>query len=259
MTLRFTLLAILVSAAWAQGDNPFDRPPADVDQALRARIMEFFHYHVTGEYRKAEALVAEDTKDYFYDHNKPRYLSVEINKIEYSDHFTKAKAIVMCEQRINAPGFGNRAFKVPTPSTWKLENGQWVWWVDPALRNMTPFGKMSAGPDSPANGAPPTPSAAQLPTSPDFLFTQVKLDKKALETPPGHTDTLTIHNTAPGLMTVSIIQAPPGIEAKLSKSSLNADEKATLTVSATKDARPGDLRLQVDPIGQVFTIPITTK
>ncbi len=209
MRLRFTLLAILATAAWAQGDNPFDRPPAAVDQALRARILEFFHYHVTGEYRKAEAMVAEDTKDYFYDHNKPKYISVEINRIEYSDHYTKAKAIVMCEQRINAPGFGNKPFKVPTPSTWKLENGQWVWWVDPALRDLTPFGKMKAGPEVPSSAAPASPSAGSLPASPDFLFTQVKVDKKELVAPPGRTDMLTIHNTAPGVMTVSIIQRLP--------------------------------------------------
>jgi len=74
--MRLILLAILSCSAWAQSDNPFNRPPADVDQALRARITEFFQFHVTGEYRKAEALVAEDTKDYFYDHNKPKYLSI---------------------------------------------------------------------------------------------------------------------------------------------------------------------------------------
>src|SRR4051812_10671921 len=115
MRVRFTLVAMLaVFSAWGQ-DNPFNRPPKDVDEALRARILAFFQYHVTGEYRKAEALVAEDTQDYFYDHNKPKYLSVEILRVDYSDNFTKAKAVVLCEQRLQGPGFGNQVFKVPTP------------------------------------------------------------------------------------------------------------------------------------------------
>ena len=255
--LRFTLLALVASMAWAQGDNPFDRPPADVDKALRARIMEFFHYHITGEYRKAEAIVAEDTKDYFYDHNKPKYISAEISRIDYSDNFTRAKAIVLCEQRINAPGFGNGVFKVPTPSSWKLENGQWVWWVEQDKRNLTPFGRMTPGPET--GTAAPAPAVAAMPTSADFLFEQVKLDKKNVSVPPGKTEVITIHNTAPGLMTVSVVNVPKGIEAKLSKSNLESGEKATLTVSNPKEGQAGDLRLNVDPIGQIFTIPVATK
>src|SRR5271154_2298631 len=92
---RTLILAVFAAVAFAQ--NPadlFNRAPADVDQALRARITEFFHYHVSGEPRKAEELVAEDTKDYFYNNNKPHYISFEIGKIDYSDGYTKAKAMV---------------------------------------------------------------------------------------------------------------------------------------------------------------------
>ena len=173
--MRLILLAILRSA-WAQSDNPFNRPPADVDQALRARITEFFQFHVTGEYRKAEALVAEDTKDYFYDHNKPKYLSIEVSKIQYSENFTRAKAIVLCETRLQGPGFGNQVFKVPVPSSWKLENGKWYWWVEPDKINLTPFGKMTPGPE-PTRGAAPAVSINNIPATADFLFEQVKLDK----------------------------------------------------------------------------------
>jgi hypothetical protein len=257
--LRLTLLALLVSAVWAQGDNPFNRPPADVDKALRERIMAFFQYHVTGEYRKAEALVAEDTKDYFYDHNKPKYASVEISKIEYFDNFTRAKAIVMCEQRINNPAFGNQLFKVPTPSSWKLENGKWYWWVEPENRNLTPFGKMTPGREAGGTGAAVAPSAANIPTTADFLFDQVKLDKKSLTVPPGRSEVITIHNTAPGVMDISVVQAPPGVEAKLSKSSLKSDERATLTVTSGKEPKSGDVQLQVEPIGQRIVIPVVAK
>lgn len=258
--LRFTLLAIFACAAWAQGNNPFNRPPAEVEAALRARMTDFFRYHVTGEYRKAEALVAEDTKDYFYDHTKPKYYSFEIGKIEYSEDFTKAKAVVMCETKINSPGFGTGTFKVPVPSAWKVEDGKWYWWVEPEKIGLTPFGKMTPGPEM-KNGvaAPSMPSAANIPTSADFLFDQVKLDKSALTLAPGGSEVITIHNTAPGTMSVSVLQRPAGIDAKLSKASLNSGEKGTLTVTAGKEIQGGDLRLQVDPIGMTVVIPITRK
>lgn len=38
----------------------------EVNQALRARIAEFYQEQVGGKFRHAEALVAEETKDYFY-------------------------------------------------------------------------------------------------------------------------------------------------------------------------------------------------
>jgi len=259
--LRFTLLAILACSAWAQGNNPFaPKPPADVDAALRARMSDFFQYHVTGEYRKAEALVAEDTKDYFYDHNKPKYLSFEIRSIEYSNNFTRAKAVVMCETRINSPGFGNRAFQIPVPSSWKLEDdGKWYWWVEPEKIGLTPFGTMTPGPEVKGGSQAPPPGMANMPTSTDFLFQQVKLDKKSLTLSPESSDVITIHNTAPGVMEVSVVQRPPGIEAKLSKSSLSSGEDATLTVTAGKAIQAGELRLQVNPIGMTLVIPIVRK
>ena len=48
---------------------------------------------------------------------------------------------------------------------------------------------------------------------------------------------ITILNTAPGVMDVSLIQAPPGIEAKLSKKSLNSGEGEPLSVTAGGSSR----------------------
>src|SRR4051794_40974187 len=89
-----------------QPTDPFaPKAPAAVDEALRARIQEFFDLHIKKQYRKAEELVAEDTKDYFYTHDKPTYISCEISKIDYTDHFTKASSVVTCLRYIRIPGF----------------------------------------------------------------------------------------------------------------------------------------------------------
>ena len=115
---RLSLFALFAAVLSAQDASElFHKPPADVDQALRARITEFFDLHVKGDFRHAESLVAEDTKDFFYNGNKPRYLSFEIVKIKYNDDFTQAQVTVMAEQYIRFPGFGGNPMKVPTPST----------------------------------------------------------------------------------------------------------------------------------------------
>src|SRR5438067_607794 len=174
--LRPIVLALAAASLLpAQADNPFNRPPEGVDQALRARITEFYQLHVKGDFRHAEALVAEDTKDFFYTHNKPQYLSFEISRIDYSENFTRAKATVVCEQYVMMPGFSDKPMKVPTPSTWKVADGKWYWYVDPESLRVTPWGKMTPGKTPATGGAPALPP---IPSSADFLFTQVKLDKQ---------------------------------------------------------------------------------
>src|SRR5215813_4073540 len=155
---RITLFVILAAIAAAQDNNPFNKPAPDVDAALRARIKEFYDYHVRGEFRKADALVAEDTKDYYFNGNKPKYLSYEISRIDYFENFTKAKAVIMCEMYVMMPGFNDKPMKMPTPSAWKLEDGKWYWYVDQKALHDSPWGPMKPGPrptgDKPS--APPS-------------------------------------------------------------------------------------------------------
>ena len=165
----FAIFAVLAGAALAQQSaaDLFHKPPADVDRALRARINEFYQDHVKGEFRKAEALVAEDTKDYFYDGNKPHYLSFELVSIKYSDDFQKAEALVKVEQRVLLPGFDGKPMIFPIPSFWKLENGEWYWYVDKEKMYDTPFGRMTPGPYPDQTGKP-SAILLSLPPSIDF-------------------------------------------------------------------------------------------
>jgi hypothetical protein len=251
--LRTTLLAFFAASLFAQGDDPFNRPPADVDQVLRARIQEFYQFHVKGDFRRAEALVAEDTKEFYYSHNKPQYLSAEIGRIDYSENFTKAKATVLCEQYIMMPGFSDKPVKVPTPSTWKIVDGKWYWYVDPESLRASPFGTMTAG-AGPAKGGIPT--LPPIPANADFLFTQVKLDKKSVTLKTGEPQTVTIANGAPGIMNISLSAMLAGVEGKLDHASLKAGEKATLTLQAGNNAKPGIINVVVEQTGQFLPIQV---
>jgi len=258
--VRTTLLAVCAASLFAQGENPFNRPPAEVDQALRARIQEFYDLHIKGDFRRAEALVAEDTKDFFYSHNKPQYLSAEIRRIDYSDNFTKAKATVLCEQYVMMPGFNDKPLKVPIPSTWKIVDGKWYWYVDPEALRDSPFGRMTAGKTPGKGGAPSLPT---IPTSPDFVLKQVKLDRAAVKMKAGEPETVTISSAAPGVMNISLSPLPAGVEGKLDRTSLNSGEKATLTLTLVdRKIEPGALgvvHVVVEQTGQYLPIQLNVK
>lgn len=259
---RLFPLALFAAVSAAQTDNPFNRPPAEVDQALRARAMEFFENHVKGEFRKAESLVAEDTKEFFYTHNKPRYIGVEISRIEYSDNFTRAKVVMICEQYVMMPGFSDKPMKVPTPSTWKVENGKWYWYVDPDVLLQTPFGKMTPGPVLAPGSNPSVPALPGLGSAPataDFLFTQVKANKQSVSLKAGESDQVTFINGAPGTVTLSLQGKLAGIEATFDRTSFQAGEKAVLTLKAGSDAKPGVLKVQVEQTTQLIPIQVAVK
>src|SRR3954470_9023913 len=166
---RIALFAVFVTALFAQNAaKPAPKPPAAVDEALRARITEFFHYHITEEYRKAEKLVSEDSQDFYYMHNKPHYLTYQIQKIDYSDNFTKAKVQTICEQYFHGLGFEGKPLKSPSMSTWKLVDGQWFWYVDADELAKGPFGRMANAGTKPGGAPAPTPPA--VPTTPDFAL-----------------------------------------------------------------------------------------
>src|SRR5260370_17579573 len=97
---------LLVSALWAQNPGDLlDKAPPDVEEALRARITAFYQAHVDKKFRQADEYVAADTKDFYYEANKPAYLALEIGKITYSDNFTKPRSALTSQIRFMIPSF----------------------------------------------------------------------------------------------------------------------------------------------------------
>ncbi|HLI82833.1 MAG TPA: hypothetical protein VKV17_02895 [Bryobacteraceae bacterium] len=234
----------------------FNRPPEDVDRALRARITEFYQDQVEGKFRQAEALVAEDTKDYYYSANKIKYLSFEIREIHYSEGFTRAKAVILCEQYIVMPGFPAKPMKVPSPSTWKLVDGQWYWYVDQDALKQTPFGKLNPGPSTPGAPPPAPPVLPDLQQMQKMFSQQVKIDKVSVTIKPGESSEVTITNGASGPITVLLDGSVPGVEANLDQANIAAAGKSVLTLRARAGAKPGVLTLRVEQTNQVLPIQV---
>jgi hypothetical protein len=255
---RLTTLTLIAAAACAQ--NPadlFNRAPADIDQALRARISEFYQYHVTGEYRKAEALVAEDTKDFFYDHNKPRYLSFQIGNIEYSGGYTRAKALVVVKMSVMLPGFNGKVMDIPSASYWKLIDGKWYWYVDESMRNASPFGQMKPGPNTATAGD--APALPAIPGSTEQLHAMVRPDKSDLTLKPGASEQVSISNSMPGPVDLEVTGKPAGVEVSFDRAQVKTGEKAVMTVHAAQDAKDGTVAVRVQQTGQLLKFPVSVK
>jgi len=263
-TMRFAFLSPVLPAVCffsLFGQEPadlFHKAPPPVDEALRARIAEFYQLHVDSKFRQAEALVAEDSKDFFYSANKPKYLGFEIKNIVYNDDFTKAKATVVTQMVVMAPGFLGKPVPVPIPSRWKIDNGRWCWYIDESELNVTPFGKMKAGTASADATLPAAiPSAEEAAR---MLANGVKAEQNEAELKIREVSTAeyTIANGMPGKVTLSLEAALfPGITAKLDREQLAPGEKAHVSVEWHPSAyvpRALEFRVRVQPTNQVVTL-----
>ena len=122
------VLAVLFAATLAaSAQTPQAKVPGKVDTALRARVNEFHHQQMAGNFRKAFDLVAKDSQDYFLSVSKDQPKVFSIDEIQYSDKFTKAAVRVAATNRILV---GSRAIDVPTSAVdyWKLQGGKWMWY-----------------------------------------------------------------------------------------------------------------------------------
>ena len=256
--LAFSLWAGICLAQPRAAQKAEASAPAAVDQALRARVNQFYQLQVDGKFRQAEALIAEDTKDYYYSGSKPKYLSFQIMGVAYSEDFTRAKVSVMGEQYVMAPGFTAQPFKFTFPSTWKLEDGQWCWYVDSDTRRMTAVGKGKEPTTTVPAGTGHLPA---IPTEADmaFIFTQVKADRTAVSLKPGESAQVTITNTAQGPMSLSLQGAAAGVDVRLDRPNLSAGEKAVLNLEAREGAQSGRLAIHVEQTGQEIPIQVTIQ
>jgi hypothetical protein len=257
------LFALVASCLSAQAPaDLFQKAPPAVDEALRARITKFFQLHVDAKFRQAEALVAEDSKDFFYSANKPKYLGFEIKNIVYTDDFTKAKAVVVAQMVVMAPGFLDKPVPVPIPSRWKLENGDWFWYIDQDELNTTPFGKMKAGDKASGNGTGASLPAIPGPEEAARMLAGVKAEPEEAELKvkkPG-TAEFTIVNTMPGNVTLALDELHfPGFTAALDTTELAPGAKAHVTV----EWKPGyyaakflEARVRVSPTNQLLRLKV---
>ncbi len=258
-----SLLLATSTAAFGQASTLFEKAPPEIEEALRARIMQFYQAHVDGKWRLADQVVAEESKDTFLGADKQRLKSYSIVKIKYSKDFSDAEVVASC--RTEMVMHGNR-MEVPLAiaSHWKTIEGQWFWYAPTVTGKwMTPAGPMTAGPD---NGQKPSRA---MPGDPAVLAAQlldrIKVDKTEIllsSYEPASMEVIVTNDTdGPVNVKVDVDGAFAGVTAKIDKPVLNAHDKATVVFACTpKDKAPKPTltaRISVEPFQKVFTLKMT--
>jgi hypothetical protein len=257
----FLLLPIAVYAQIA---------PPEVDQALRARVTEFFQYHVDGEFEKAFDLVANDTKKYYFGAQKIQFKSFKIDSIKYADDFKSATVTLTCQQMMRIQlQFPATLITTPMSTTWKIEDGKWVWHRDAAvdtwLMPMGPTDAQAAGAKRVEPGKLDLSQEAIEARARAILQQSNGLNKGELKLSSNKpsSDEAAFHNGQPGQIRVGLITGtlPPGLTAKLDKTDINGGEDAILKVHY--DPQPDApapqtvlLKLVMEPFSRTFPISV---
>ena len=276
----FKLCPLLIAGALAFGQDSsdlFDKAPPPIDEALRARVAQFYQAEADGKFSEAYALVAEDARDAFLGSSRDKVKGCEIAKINYSDNFTKAVVVAGCKGEWLWHG---QAIKTQFPVTthWKVVDGKWFWYYMKPTEVPFPFSPtgMLKVPDQSAEqqpAAPPPPVIPDPMTAARSILSKVKVDKAAIMLKGYETskDELHVVNEMPGEVTLRVDPIVfPGLKITPDKTRLKANEKATIVFEYRLDDASiecGDCakrvkstmtaQLHIEPTGQLFPITIT--
>ena len=276
------LCPFLIAFALAPGqDNSdlFEKAPAPIDEALRARVTQFYNAYTSGKFREAYVLVAEDSQDAFLAASKDTMKSCDILRIKYSDNFTSADVVEGCKGEWVYHGV-KTATSFPLTSHWKIIDGQWFWYyVKPTMvpSPFSPTGFIAVPSDTPAAVDPAAKSRPAIPANPmeaaRGILSKVRIDKTAIKLRGYETskDELHVINEMPGQISLSIDPIPfPGLKITPGKTVLQANEQTTIVFEYRLDDASiecGDCakrvkstltaQVHIQPTGQLFPITVT--
>ncbi len=249
--------------------------PAEVDQALRARVNEFFQYHVDGKLIKAFDIVAEDTKEEYFASAKMEILDFRIDDIQYSEDFQNA-LVTLVVKRVWGFHAQETDVTLPMVTTWKIEDGQWVWYHDKGRDSITPMG-LSNRENMPVLISQNEDGSINLPKdfSPEVMAaafqeimqkTEVNKTEVTLSRTAASEDTFVLHNANPGSLGVEIGAYPekPGLTIQADRPMVNANEDIVVTVRYAPPAElkdgdsPTDFQFNIGtvPLNQTFRLTV---
>jgi len=239
-TLNLVCLVVAAGcAAFGQDTTQlFDKAPPPIDEALRARVNQYYQAFMDGKFKNAYALVADDSQDAFLQADKDKYHDCQTVKIGYTDNFTKATVVESCKGEWKYRGIVSLT-TIPLTSSWKVVDGQWYWcYVKP---------KFVPSPFSPT-GFVPVPEdkdPKNVSILPDVnvaaknILAQVSVDKQVVHLHADETseDVIHIENHMPGSISLNLDRLDvPGLRITLGKTQLNANEDTTVTFNYRLDA-----------------------
>lgn len=266
---------LLLSAFGVFGQNAsdvFDKAPPAIDEALRARVGQFYQAFVEGKFKQAYLLVADDSQDKFFELSKDEYKSFEIVRINYSDKFTKAAVVTAIKSEWRFHGAGTLT-TFPLTSNWEVIDGQWYWhYVKPATvaSPFSPSGFIPLPQNTAAASAKPASVAPNdIAGAAQRILSEVSVDKSSVQLRTDETsrDVVHVRNGMPGSISLKLDKPDiPGLNVTLEQTNLPAHQETTIRFewSVDSQARTGAqamsghpvVQLHILPTGQVFPISV---
>ena len=235
-------------------------PPAGTsEEALRARVAEFFQDFVDGKFRAADALVADDSKEVFFAEEKIRYKFCSVGRIHIEPDGQKATAVTSCGTMW---AFHGQRIPTTRPMTtnWKIQNGQWFWYAvafDGQVK--TPFGKMKVDPNGEHQSPIPSDPGAMVPG----MLSGVRANKTSVTIDPSQPahEEVEITNALQGSVRLSLIQHQiPGLKIELPTPLVGARQKSVVTFDYTPEkgrvVQNTSVKVAVAPLQQMIVIHI---
>lgn len=266
MKIAAALLALQFVAAGlrAQTQTSPLPAPASAEEALRARVKQFYSLQLENKFRAAEACVCDDTKDYYYDLPKKAPRSFEISKIEFEKTQLEAKVITVMSGEI-ATISGAIPVSLPVPTQWKLENSQWCLFVPVERQKViqTPFGEIKAG-AAQTNSGPGTASPPSFnPVRVEDVQNSVEANAETVvfEAAKAAAAEIELTNSLAGKVQIEPPKSlPPGLKIKIDRTRLDTKEKAKVRFEYTPPPGPPAptyiLRFEIEPTRQVIPIQV---
>jgi hypothetical protein len=141
--------------------------------------------------------------------------------------------VVTCELEHPAPGLAGVKVKAPRTTFWKLDGGQWCYYIDPKQGYQTPFGVMRPGPGQASNVPPSVASGTAPPAgvNTEALLSWIKPSKSELQlsSAKAGADEITLTNHGIDAATLIMQYADmPGLKLELDRREIDKGGSARL-------------------------------
>lgn len=254
---RRLLYPAIAMTAWAQ------QPSQPAAEALRDRVQQYYQLMVEKKYRQAEGMVAEDSRDDYYNGKKPDLKGFQIINLDLQTP-TTAKVTIQAKVVLLMPGAGGQVFDMPTPTYWKLENGGWCWYIPEEVRSATPFGKMqqTAGTAAAMDMKGAAPGGLDNPNV-GALVDRITIDKLSVVLTSNEPEQrVTISNGLAGPLDLTLdshTQNIAGLAVKIAPLHLEAGAQAVVTIRRTGNVRITEVvPVIAEPFHRIFNIQVRT-
>jgi len=254
--LNPVLAGLTIGLAPLFSQSIFRKAPPQVEEALRARVHQFYSLYQDGKFRQAESLVAEESRELYYGMSKTRIRGFKVESIDFAEDFSSALVLVTCLSMHPRTAAAN--VPVPVSGKWKSVDGEWYLLIE--KRETSPYGPMTFADPSQSRPAP-----FQRPTPETLAQGAFRVEPRKLVFPRAAREavgrTVVISNLMPGRLSLEVA-APqtPALELWLSNTTIEAKGQVTLQVTYRPEkgtlAASQPIQIRLKPVNEAVSIEV---